>query len=354
MRVLSFLINLNLLHHYPPYIQKIANQVEEFHLCHLAGKLEDGNIFLHKLQLPNLGTFSVPLAFATALKATKICQKHKIDVIYVLDGPYYELSGYLTSKLARLPWVLRLRTNELKLRTFTYKSSIRRNASNQLTKYAMKKANRLICLSHELKELALSVGVDSSKVTIVSHGVDVNKFRPMNLKKPYSKVVLFVGRISREKGILDLLKVAAMLKDVHFLVVGGAAMEMPKMPENVHCLGIKPYSEMPKYYNMSDMLVSTSYTEGGIPDTILEAFACEKPVIATRVGEAPYVVTPKYGWLIEPGNVQGLYEAIKEAFLDEKKLRIMGMEARKYVSEQFTWEHYSQEIIQNLNVVLRK
>jgi glycosyltransferase involved in cell wall biosynthesis len=354
MRVLSFLINLGLLYHYPPYIQNIAREVDEFHLCYLTGKLEDENIILHKLHLPNLGTFSVPLAFATALEAMNICRKHKIDLIYVHDGPYYELSGYLTSIFARLPWVLRLRTNEIKLRTLTYKNSIRRHASNLLTKYAMKKADLLICLSHELKELALSLGIGVSKVSIVYHGVDANKFKPMNVKKPYPKVVLYVGGISRAKGILDLLKVAGILKDIHFLLLGGIAMEMPEMPENVHYLGVKPHSETPKYYNMGDILVSTSYSEGGIPDTILEAFACEKPVIATRVGEAPYVVTSKCGWLIEPGNVQELYESIREAFSDEKKLRTMSMDARKYVSERFTWKRYSQEIIKNLNAVLRK
>ena len=352
MRVLSFLKDLNLLHRYPPYIHMIASQVEEFHLCHISGKLEGKNIFLHQLDLPNLGTFSIPLAFAAAVKAVKLCRKHEIDLIYVLDGWHYEWAGYLTSRLTGVPWILRLRTNVIRLRPLVYKNPVKRHISNLLTKYIVRRANRLICISHELKELVLGLGADSSKVTIVHHGVDTEKFRPLRVKKPYPKVALFVGGIRPEKGILDLLKVADMLKDVHFLLVGNIDMKMPRILNNVHYLGIKPHSDMPKYYNMSDVLVNPSYTEG-MPDAILEAFACGKPVIASRVGETPYIVTSDYGWLIEAGNVQQLYEAIRKALSDREKLRIMDMNARKYVSERFRWKRYSEEIIQNLNAMLR-
>jgi glycosyltransferase involved in cell wall biosynthesis len=330
----------------------IASQVEEFHLCYISGKLEEENILLHRLNLPNLTTFSIPLAFATAVKATRLCRKHRIDLIYVLDGPYYEWAAYLTSILMRVPWILRLRTNPVRLRLNVYKNPIKRYASNLLTKYIVRRANRLICISHELKDLVLGLGADSSKVAIVYHGVDVNKFRPLRVKKPYPKVALFVGGIRPEKGIYDLLKAADMLKDVHFLLVGNIDMKMPRMPENVHYLGIKPHSDMPKYYNMSDVLVNPSYTEG-TPDAILEAFACEKPVIASRVGEISRIVTPDYGWLIEPGNVQQLCEALRKAFSDKEKLRIMGVNARKYVSDRFTWKRYSEEMIQNFNAALR-
>ena len=154
MRILSFIKDLNLLSRYPPYLSMIAREIEEFHLCHVKGKLQEKSIILHRLRTPRIIHFSsFLLALPTALKAFKICRKHGIDVIYVLDGIYYELSGLLTSKLSRTPLVIRLRTNEVKLRPLLRYNVIKRIIGDFLTKLVVTKAKRVVCISHELQNL---------------------------------------------------------------------------------------------------------------------------------------------------------------------------------------------------------
>lgn len=355
MRILCFIKNLDPLRRYPPFLQMIARNVEEFHLCHIEGKLEEKTMFFHNLKLPRTIHFSsLLLALPTALKAFKICRKYRIDLIYLLDSSYLELSGLLTSMLSRIPFAFRFRTNEVKLRSIQRYNLLRRILANFLTRLVVTKAKRIVCISHELRDLVLGWGVDPSKVRIVYHGVNTDIFKPMNVEKPFSKVVLFIGGFVPGKGSSTLLEAAKYLEDVHFFIIGKArvhrivSLEISKIPENVDYIGIVKRSRMPYYYNMSDLLVLPSFTEG-FPDVILEAFACGKPVIASKVGEIPWIVSKEFGWLIESGDAQQLKEAIVNAFSDKKRLRAMGEAAREYVVKNFKWNFYAKEMIKTLS-----
>lgn len=351
MRVLSFIKDLNLLSRYPPYLPMIAREVEEFHLCHVKGKLEEKSIIFHRLRTPRIIHFSsLLLALPTALKAFKICRKHGIDVIYVLDGIYYELSGLLTSKLSRTPLVIRLRTNEVKLRPLLRYNIIKRILGDFLTRLVVTKAKRVVCISHELQNLVLGWNVDPTKVVIVHHGVNTKNFRPMKVEKPFPRVALFIGGFGPEKGASTLLKAAKDLESIHFFIIGPqpSDVQVSSMPKNVHYMGTVKRDRMPHYYNMSDVLVLPSLTEG-LPDVVLEAFACGKPVIASRVGDIPWIVPSEFGWLVEPGDAEQLKEAVVNAFSYEKRLRAMGEAAREYVVKNFKWSSYAKEMIKTLS-----
>jgi len=351
LRILSFINNLDILSRYPPYLPMIAREVEEFHLCYIRGELKEESIIFHHLKFPRIiPSSSLLLALPTALKAFKICRKYRIDIIYVLDGSYYELSGLPTSTLSRAPLVFRLRTNEVKLRSILRHNYIRRILATFLTKLTVTKAKRVVCISHELQNLVLGWDVDPSKVVIVHHGVDTKNFRPMRVEKPFPRVALFIGGFGPEKGVSTLLEAAKDLESVHFFIIGPqpAGVRVASMPRNVHYLGIVKRDRMPHYYNMSDVLVLPSLTEG-LPDVILEAYACGKPVIASRVGEIPWIVPPEFGWIVEPSDAEQLKEAIAEAFSDKRRLRAMGKAAREHVTKNFKWSLYAEEMIKTLS-----
>lgn len=355
MRILSFIKNLDPLRRYPPFLQMIARNVEEFHLCHIEGKLEEKSIFFHNLKLPRIIHFSsLLLALPTALKAFRICRRYRIDLIYVLDSSYLELSGLLTSMLSRTPFALRFRTNEVRLRSIQRYNLLRRILANFLTRLVVTKAKRIVCISHELRDLVLGWGIDPTKVRIVHHGVNTDIFRPVNVKKPFSKVILSLGGFVPGKGASTLLEAAKYLEDVHFFILGPArahrivSLKISRIPENVHYIGIVKRNRMPYYYNMSDLLVAPSFTEG-FPDALLETFACGRPVIASKVGEIPWIVSKEFGWLIEPGDVEQLKEAIVNAFSDKKRLRAMGEAAREYVVKNFKWGSYVKEMVKTLS-----
>lgn len=346
MRILSFIKNVDLLKRYPPYLPMIAREVEEFHLCHLTGNFKEKSIIFHKLQIPKIIHFSsFLLALPTALKAFKICRKHKINVIYVLDGIYYELSGIVTAMISKTPLVIRLRTNEVKLRSILHYNFIKRFLGNSVTMLTVNQARQVVCISHELRNLVLGWGINPSKARIVYHGVDANHFRPMKVEKPFPQVVLFVGGFAPGKGASLLLEAAKCLENVHFLIIGpeSADLEISRLPKNVHFLGIVDRDDMPRHYNMCDVLVLPSFTEG-FPDVILEAFACGKPVVASRVGEIPWIVSSKFGWLVEPGDIKELKETIQNALSDDNFLKAMGESAREHVVKSFQWDSYTKEM----------
>lgn len=304
----------------------ISRAVEEFHLCHVEGSLEEESIVFHHFKIfRHIHFSSILLALPTALKAFKLCRKYGIDVIYVLDGIYYELTGLLTSLLSNTPLVFRLRSNEVKIREVIHYHFVKRILGDLVTRLVVNKAKRVVCISHEIRNLLSRWGVSPSKMVVVYHGVDSEKFKPLKVNPPFSKIALFVGRLDKVKGASTLLEAAKELEDVHFFILGSQPnpLQTSNMPKNVHCLGLVKRSRMPYYYNISGILVLPSLTEG-FGDVILEAFACGKPVIASRVGDMPRIVSPEIGWLVEPKDVESLQKTILNAFSDKKRLTVMG------------------------------
>lgn len=326
----------------------ISRAVEAFHLCHVEGKLEEDSIVFHHLKISrHIRSSSLLLALPTALKAFKLCRKHGIDVIYILDGIYYELTGLLTSLLSRKPLVFRMRTNEVKLRQIIHYNIVKKILGDFITRLVVAKAKRVACISHELRNLLSRWGVSPSKMVVVYHGVDSEKFKPLKVKSPFPNIVLFVGRFDQVKGAFTLLEVAKDLENIQFFMLGSQPNRL-QLPENVHCVGLVKRNQMPYYYNISDVLVVPSLTEG-FGDVILEAFACGKPVIASKVADMPQIVSPEFGWLVEPKDAKNLKKTILTAFSDKSRLRAMGKTAREYVVENFKWVFYTNQIIQTFH-----
>ena len=95
-------------------------------------------------------------------------------------------------------------------------------------------------------------------------------------------------------------------------------------------------SDMPAVYAAMDIFVLPSLNEG-LPMTLLEAMAASKPVIATRVGAIPSVITHgENGLLVEPRDTKGLRDAIASLFSDPARCRLMGERAHDWVSQTYT------------------
>lgn len=213
------------------------------------------------------------------------------------------------------------------------------------------------------------------KTRIIPCGVDLEAYpRDHQIKiinKKYNlkdkKVVIFVGRLTWEKGVEYLLKAAPKIKGEIFIIGGGAEKEkLEKMAakmklKNVHFLGYfgKEYiNELREFYKRADCVVLPSVCDEGLGIVILEAMASETPVVATNKGGIPLAVKDgKTGFLVRAKSGKVIAGAVNKIITNEKLRHEMGLNARKLVEERFDWIKIAEKVLkyyQNVAQVSQK
>lgn len=178
--------------------------------------------------------------------------------------------------------------------------------------------------------------------TVVYNGVDTKKFRPLKYKRQHKKLrILFVGRICREKGLDYLFSAIKQIREsVHLGIIGnGPKLKyyQTKYPF-AKFYGSIAHTKLPRYINQYDALILPTLLDDSFPNVLLEAMACGKPVIATKVGGIPELVKNNYnGLLIPPRNSEAIKKAILK--LNNKKLtNRLSKNARKTILKNFKLE----------------
>ena len=183
---------------------------------------------------------------------------------------------------------------------------------------------------------------------IVSNGVDHKKLFPL-CEKSGNSYILYVGRLSYGKGLLELIDAAKyILKKyrVKFVIVGKGELETivrRKVKENelendILVTGYMNLDEIIKLYQHAGIFVMPSRHESG-PLTVLEAMSCGKPVIATSVGIVPEVIENMHnGIIIPPNSSNELAKSIAMLLMDEQLKERLGKNARITVEKDYTWD----------------
>jgi glycosyltransferase involved in cell wall biosynthesis len=199
-------------------------------------------------------------------------------------------------------------------------------------------ADQIVTVSAALKTELTRRGYPASKIAVIYNGVDESLFHPIDQLRsrrelnmsPDSTYLLFVGNLSRRKGI-DLLLSAylAMSQPNMKLVLIGQGIDR-NLIENfitenslqgqVLLPGNIPHSQLPLWYGASDVIVLPSLAEG-VPNVILEAMAMGKPVVATKVGGIPEILENySGGFLCQPNDLNALIKAIHDALNNTGKI----------------------------------
>lgn len=200
-----------------------------------------------------------------------------------------------------------------------------------------------------------------SKLTIATCGVDTDLFHPQSSDSlivregcKVRRIVLFVGSMDAthaHKGLDILIRSIAQLRhqyeDILLLAVG-KGNAIPKYQKLASRYGLDDHVlfpgpvedfELADFYRLADVCVlpSTNRSEG-LGLVLLEASACQKPIIGTRVGGIPYAVQDNItGLLVEPGDVYALARAIDRILTDCELATSLGANGHRYVKEHFTW-----------------
>jgi len=299
-----------------------------------------------------LPTFSGLLAgkydFGVLWRLTRLMRRRRIDaVVTVGTGGDKMFWGRLAGRLARVPVICSaLHSSGLPDRV-EWPNRLLAPITDAFI--AVAETHRRYLAEHE--------GCPADKVFVVPNGVDVEKFHPRwpsptlrdELHLPDgAPVAAIVAALRPEKHHALFLAAAGLVREAvpeaRFLIVGDGperarlealAREM-SMADAVHFLGTR--SDVAEVLSLVDVALLTSHMEAS-PVSLLEAMACEKPVVATRVGSVPEtVVEGETGHLVAPGDARAIADRVVELFGDPDGAARMGRAAREHVVAHWSVE----------------
>lgn len=211
-------------------------------------------------------------------------------------------------------------------------------------KRTVSKADCYISPSRYLADTYVSAGFDSSKMNVISNGIDVDRFSSVK-KNPSSKIrITVIAYFGNHKGIDYLIKALALLKrdDVVINLVGSGEEEntyriLAKeygITDQIKIWGRIDNSKISEVYAETDIYCLPSKWPENQPVSITEAMACSIPVVASNIGGIGELVEDGVtGFLFEPQNAESLKEKL-ELLIDDPELRKkMGDNGFKKISE---------------------
>ena len=212
------------------------------------------------------------------------------------------------------------------------------------------KVSRYIALNDFCRNKFIQGGLPADLLAVKPNFVDA----PLPLKLPRHGI-LFVGRLSVEKGIESLAKAADLLSDPQLRVVGdGAQAALMDHIEGVSKVGLLPSDKVRQEMNSALAFVIPSIWYENFPRTIVEAFAAGLPVIASRIGALADIVTDgETGLLFDPGNAQDLAHKMAWALNHPEQMAIMGQKARAVYDEKYTSEQNYMQLIDIYRSVIK-
>ena len=228
------------------------------------------------------------------------------------------------------------------------------NLTNYFERNALKWADAITVISKEAHEYYTKLGF---KTIQIPNAINLKNL-PQDEDRRFEKQIIFVGRLSKEKGIETIIEVSKKLpNDINLLIVGSGpeSEKIKKLSEtldNIHYLGYQTHENSIKLIRGSDILIQPSLHEG-ISTTILEAMACKVPVIATTVGGNPeLLIHEKTGILIKPNDSKDLLTLINSLFSDQLLKQKIIQESFILV-QNYDWQKIGQQYLDLYNSLLK-
>jgi len=278
----------------------------------------------------------------------------KVDVVIFFIGGSSLLLPLLAAKLQRKKTILVTAAAGAVVTQKVYRQSLK-GAGGLITSRIVSMLERLdyrLCdnIIVYSPSLVHEFGLEryKSKIFIArEHFLNFDKFKMERSLTERGNLIGYIGRLSQEKGILNLmeaiLKVAETRDELTFLIAGDGQLR-PQVEEYTNKSNTKvkfvdwiPHDELPEYLNRLRLLILPSYTEG-LPNIMLEAMACGTPVLATPVGAVPDVIKDgETGFIMENNAPESITENIIRA-LNHPNLEQITRNARVLVEKEFTYD----------------
>lgn len=289
----------------------------------------------------------------------RLCREYKMDIIHGQSPSSY---GYGLQRRGDIPFVVTLHGTSFGEFASYFDvplSSVNLNIifgavgemlAAFLTNIEYKCADKVIAVSKATAEETVRFyRLPKERVVAIHNGIDLPSSTDLR-EENEEHTILSVGRLTWRKGYKYLIEampnVLSEYPNAKLLLVGEGDQRMPLVQHarklgienSVLFLGKVSAERLHSLYHEADVYVQPSlYEPLGI--TILEAMSMRKPVVASRVGGIPELITNGVeGLLVEPGNSLQLARAIANILADSSCRRRFASNARKRVEKEFTWE----------------
>ena len=277
-----------------------------------------------------------------------VTKKIRFEIIH---AHFVYRPGYVAAilgKILRKPVIITAHGSDIHQNLYSEDTVIRKRTIN-----ALQCSKCIIAVSENLKNMIIDEGF-GDKTFVIPCGfsyskifqMDANKCRVKLFLETNKKILLFIGNLVAVKGVDVLIEAFRIVRDkidnIDLLIVGDGP-ESDSLKQQVYKIGLKGmvyflgrknHTEIPLYVNASDILAVPSRNEGRSV-AIIEALACGKPVVASRVGGIPEtIVNDKLGILVEKENPVALAEGIINALNKTWDERYISNYAKQYAQGQ--------------------
>lgn len=229
-------------------------------------------------------------------------------------------------------------------------------AYRRFVQWIFHSAGHVLCLSNQSKKEIVQLGISENKVSVFTYWINQDVFKKnMKAKKilhweKMQSIVLFVGRLVKEKGVRILLDASIRFDPGISLVLAGVGplesevREAAKKNNEIMYLGNISQADLPLYYSASSLLIVPSVHEEGFGRVILEALSCGLPVIAANRGGIKEALNSSIGELIEI-NKENIAKRVNALIKNPQRRNALAQNGIAFVKR-----HYSES---NINTIIQ-
>lgn len=271
--------------------------------------------------LPKIGMLLTPRSMAAGAER-EMRSIDRRDPFHLIDAHYLFPDGVAAVELGRRlrkPVVLTARGSDVNV-------IAQLALPRRMILRAIRGAARVIAVSEALRAELERLGAPAERIDVMRNGVDLDLFRPAEAAQQPDgtarRQLLIVGHLKPGKGHRAAIESLRLLPDCVLTIAGDGPMreELSRfaravgVADRVKFVGRVAHADLVAHYNSADALVLPSEREG-MPNVVLESLACGTPVVATRVGGIPEVVTaPAAGVLLESGAAAAVADGVQRLF----------------------------------------
>lgn len=284
------------------------------------------------------------------LKAKEVIKKERIELIHA----HWVLPSGFIALLLRKKYICTVHGSDIRL---TYTLPILK----KLIGFTFKKAELIITVGPELKEMIIKFGINPEKVIILPQAIETAMFENVNnideIKKKYqlndSPVVLFIGNLEPIKAPDNIIKAISIVKeeiqDIKLLIIGEGSMKTKlqqmvrklDLERNIIFVGVIQHEEIHKYFKMADLLMPSMKVEG-ISLVQIESIASNTPFIAS---------VPKYFKKLKDVVIEANVSDYKDIanktlyfYKNQEKIRDKLIKNRELILNDFSWKKRSTQL----------